>query len=169
MNPKFLYGFIGILLVGFAVLVFTSKQAETPRPGIAHNDKGRQHVEQKSYSASEPPTSGDHAAPVAWGVYETEQRDDQLIHNMEHGGIVVTYAPDISENELAQLKGLLAKPFSEPRFAPTKIVLAPRKLNKASIVLSSWNRSETLDTFNKEAVMTYVKRNLGKSPEPLAS
>ncbi len=90
MNPKFLYGFIGILFIGFAVLVVISKQSETPRPGVAHKDEGRQHVEQKSYSTNEPPTSGDHAEPVAWGVYETEQRDDQLIHNMEHGGIVVT-------------------------------------------------------------------------------
>lgn len=169
MNPKLLYGFIGILLIGFGVLVFTSKQSETPRPGVAQKDQGRQHVEQKSYTASEPPTSGDHASPVEWGVYETEQRDDQLIHNMEHGGIVVTYRPDTPMSELTELKQLLAKPFSEPGFAPTKIVIAPRETNKAPIVLSSWQRSESLETFNKETVMTYVKRNLGKSPEPLAS
>jgi len=169
MNPKLLYGFIAILLVGFAVLVFTSKQSETPRPGVAHVDKGREHVEQKDYAESEVPTSGPHASPVAWGVYETEQRDDQLIHNMEHGGIVVTYRPDTPESELSKLKLLLAKPFSEPGFAPTKIVIAPRKTNKAPIVLSSWQRSESLQSFNKQTVMTYVKRNLGKSPEPLAS
>jgi len=169
MNPKFLYGFLALLLVGFGALVIVNKQSETPRPGVAHADKGREHVEQKNYSGSELPTSGDHADPVAWGVYETEQRDDQLIHNLEHGGIVATYRPDISDNELSQLKQLLAKPFSESGFEPTKIVIAPRKLNEAPIVLSSWQRSEKLNTFNKETVMTYVKRNLGKSPEPLAS
>ncbi len=168
MNPKFLYGFIGILLVGFAGLVVVSKQSETPRPGVAHADEGRNHVEQKNYTEDEVPTSGDHAAPVAWGVYETEQRDDQLIHNLEHGGIVVTYRPDIPTNELGELKRLLSKPYSEPKFAPTKIVLAPRPANKEKIVLSSWQRSQSLDVYDKNLVINYVKRNLGKSPEPLA-
>jgi hypothetical protein len=169
MNPKFLYGFIGLLLIGFVGLVVVNKQTAPPRPGIAHSDKGRQHVEQKSYSTNEPPTSGDHADPIAWGVYETEQRDDQLIHNMEHGGIVVTYRPDLPQNELAQLRQLLSTPFSETGFEPKKIVIAPRKTNKAPIVLSSWQRSETLQSYDKQAIMTYTKRNLGKSPEPLAS
>lgn len=170
MNPKLLYGFIGILLVGFAALIVLSKQSEAPRPGIAHKDEGRQHVEQKNYSGSELPTSGAHAAsPVAWGVYDTDQRDDQLIHNLEHGGIVVTYRPDIPTNELTQLKQLLAEPFSEPGFEPKKIVIAPRKQNKAPIVLSSWLRSESLQNYDKATIIKYVKRNLGKSPEPLAS
>lgn len=168
MNPKFLYAFIGILLVGFAGLVVVSKQSETPRPGVAHADHGREHVEQKNYSGGELPTSGDHALPVAWGMYETEQRDDQLIHNLEHGGIVVTYRPDITTNELGELKRLLSKPYSEPKFAPTKIVLAPRSANKEKIVLSSWQRSQSLDAYDKSLVINYVKRNLGKSPEPLA-
>ncbi len=169
MNPKVLYGFIGILLVGFAVLVITDKQSETPRPGVTHSDKGREHVEQKNYSEEELPTSGPHASPVAWGVYAIEQRDDQLIHNLEHGGIVATYRPDIPKAELTKLTQLLSKPFSESGFEPTKIVIAPRKLNEAPIVLSSWQRSQKLNTFNKETVIMYVKRNLGKSPEPLAS
>lgn len=169
MNPKLPYGFIAVLLIGFGVLVFVDKKTETPRPGVAHEDKGREHVEQKSYTDSELPTSGPHASPVAWGVYETEQRDDQLIHNLEHGGIVVTYRPDTPEAELIKIKELLSKPFSEPGFEPTKIVVAPRESNKAPIVLSSWQRSETLQNYDKETVMTYVKRNLGKSPEPLAS
>lgn len=168
MNPKLLYGFIAVLFVGFAALVVVSKQSETPRPGVAHADEGRKHVEQKNYSESEVPTSGDHASPVAWGVYDTEQRDDQLIHNLEHGGIVVTYRPDIPTSELSELKRLLLKPYSEPKFAPTKIVLAPRPANKEKIVLSSWQRSQSLDVYDKGLVINYVKRNLGKSPEPLA-
>lgn len=169
MNPKVTYGLIGLLVIGFAALVIWNKQAETPRPGIAQKDLGRQHVEEKSYSSSQLPTSGPHASPVKWGVYESEQRDDQLIHNMEHGGIVVTYKPGISDTELSQLTRLLGSPFSEPKFAPTKIVLAPRSKNQSQIVLSSWRRSQSLETYNKETIIMYVKRNLGKSPEPLAS
>ena len=169
MNPKTMYGIIGVLIVGFAVLIVWSKQSETPRPGIAQKDLGRQHVEQKSYSTDQLPTSGPHASPLGWGVYETEQRDDQLIHNLEHGGIVVTYRPGISENDLSQLTQLLGKPFSEPKFAPTKVVLAPRSKNKSQIVLSSWQRSQSLENYDKETIIMYVKRNLGKSPEPLAS
>lgn len=53
MNPRLLYGFKGILLKPFAVLVIADKQSETPRPGHAHSDTGREHVKQSSYDDGE--------------------------------------------------------------------------------------------------------------------
>jgi hypothetical protein len=106
--------------------------------------------------------------PVSWGVYDTEVRDDQLIHNMEHGGIYISYQPSLPKEQVEKLKELLSAPFSDPQFQPRKIVLAPRVENKSPIELSSWRRSEALASYDQQKIKDYITRNLGKSPEPLA-
>lgn len=41
---------------------------------------------------SNPPTSGNHlSTPAAWATYQNELDDRQVVHNLEHGGIWVTY------------------------------------------------------------------------------
>ena len=98
----------------------------------------------------------------------TEVRDDQLIHNMEHGGIYISYQPSLPKEQVKKLKELLSAPFSDLQFQPRKIVLAPRVENKSPIELSSWRRSEALASYDQQKIKDYITRNLGKSPEPLA-
>ena len=160
-----------VVILGFTGAVIAAKAnkpPEPPRPGVEQSDHGREHVSSKEYGGDQPPTSGSHANPVAWGVYDTEVRDDQAVHNMEHGGIYVSYQPDLPQDQIEKLKGLLSAPFSNPEFKPTKIVLAPRQANKSPIELSSWRRSESLASYDQKKIEEYVMRNLGKSPEPLA-
>lgn len=162
---------LATVVVGFIEVIIVSKitaPPEPPRPGIEQADHGREHVSSKEYGGDQPPTSGSHANPVAWGVYDTEVRDDQVIHNMEHGGIYVSYQPDLPQDQIEKLKKLLSEPFSNPEFQPKKIVLAPRAANKSPIELSSWRRSEALASYDQKKIEEYITRNLGKSPEPLA-
>ena len=162
---------LATVVVGFIAVIIVSKitaPPEPPRPGIEQADHGREHVSSKEYGGDQPPTSGSHANPVAWGVYDTEVRDDQAIHNMEHGGIYVSYQPDLPQDQIEKLKGLLSAPFSNSEFKPTKIVLAPRQANTSPIELSSWRRSESLASYDQKKIEEYVMRNLGKSPKPLA-
>jgi hypothetical protein len=48
---------------------------------------------------SVPATSGQHwntaTSPGPWGVYSTAQRQERLLHNMEHGGIIIWYQPSL--------------------------------------------------------------------------
>ena len=162
-------GAILTVFVGTLVVIRINQTPEPPRPGIEQTDHGREHVEGQEYGGDEPPTSGNHASPVAWGVYMTEIRDDQAIHNMEHGGIYVSYRPDLPKEQIEKLTSLLSAPFADPKFQPKKILLAPRQANTSPIELSSWRRSESLQSFDKEKIQDYISRNLGKSPEPLAS
>ncbi len=162
---------LATVVVGFIAVIIVSKitaPPEPPRPGVEQADHGREHVSSKEYGGDQPPTSGSHTNPVAWGVYDTEVRDDQVIHNMEHGGIYVSYQPDLPQDQIEKLKKLLSEPFSNPEFQPKKIVLAPRAANKSPIELSSWRRSESLASYDQKKIEEYVMRNLGKSPEPLA-
>ena len=71
-----------------------------------------------------PPTSGDHwAAPAQCGFYEEEMRDETIVHNMEHGHIIMSY--NLTDpSDLSRLKDvhnglevsdswLVTRPYSE--------------------------------------------------------
>ena len=171
MKIRTLPAVLAVVILGFTGAVIAAKAnkpPEPPRPGVEQSDHGREHVDSKKYGGDQPPTSGAHANPVSWGVYDTEVRDDQLIHNMEHGGIYISYQPSLPKEQVEKLKELLSAPFSDPQFQPSKIVLAPRVENKSPIELSSWRRSEALASYDQQKIKDYITRNLGKSPEPLA-
>lgn len=163
---------LAIIAIGFTVAIVvarTNEPEQTPRPGSEQSDNGNEHVNEKEYGGDEPPTSGPHASPIAWGLYETEVRDDQVIHNMEHGGIYVSYNPELPQDQVDKLAALLFEPYSNPNFKPKKVILAPRAANTSPIILSSWLRSEKLQAFDQAKIEQYVIKNTGKSPEPLAN
>ena len=67
----------------------------TPLPGQKVPEMGREHIavgiSHTPYN-SNPPTSGSHYADTAnWGIHEGTIPDEYLIHNLEHGGVVVHY------------------------------------------------------------------------------
>lgn len=170
MKSKLFYGVLVLLVIGsLAAVLMTKKPAPQPRLGTEQADHGREHVASKTYGGDEPPTSGPHAAPVPWGVYTKELADVNTVHNLEHGGIYVSYRPDLPKAEIQQLQELLFKPFSDSIFRPSKVIMAPRAANKSPIILSSWGRDLRLNRFNKDTVMNYYLSNIGKSPEPSAS
>ena len=82
-----------LLLVGMAVFL---PKKEVVRIGQQYESEGQQHLssvdqEHAAYK-TDPPTSGAHyIQPAAWGTSESEIPDEQLVHNLEHGGVVITY------------------------------------------------------------------------------
>jgi hypothetical protein len=166
MNSKIFYGLLTVIVIGFLGFAVANKKPEPPRPGSEQADNGRTHVQSKEYGGEEPPTSGDHTEPLAWQVYKQEVPDANVIHNMEHGGVYISYSPDLPKEDIEKIDALFSRPFSNPKFTPSKAVVAPRSANKAPIVMSSWIRSQTFETFDEQAIMDYYLRNTGKSPEP---
>ncbi len=163
-----LYTSLVVITTLFFGGAFYIKSHETPRLGVAQEDFGGKHVQHKIYNGTEPPTSGDHAAPIAWGVYDTPQEDVNTLHNLEHGGIYITYTDSLPKNDLEQLKNLVDEPFSQNGFTPAKVIVAPRLDNDSVLTLSSWNRSLKLDKYDKQTIINYYNTNVNKSPEPLA-
>ena len=52
-----------------------------------------------------PPSSGPHyAQPAPWGVYPDSIKQTILVHNLEHGGIVIQYGPGISKDDIDKLQ-----------------------------------------------------------------
>lgn len=110
---------------------------------------------------SNPPTSGPHwPTPAAWGIYSDPLPDEQLVHNLEHGGIWVSYG-DVDAATRAKLEAYA-------RTYPEAIVLTPRPQNESWIVLASWGRLQKFDAFDEQRMTAFLSANLNKSPEKLA-
>ena len=109
----------GVILIVLALVVFSKPD---PSLGTAQPDKGGTHVQDGTdvrgsnpdAYGSLPATSGPHwADPDNWGVYTTPQAESQVVHNLEHGGIVVWYQPD----KLDAARRRPAHPVGEPAAA----------------------------------------------------
>ena len=160
-----------VIAVLGAAVVFGKDTVERIRLGNEQADNGRQHVSQTEapqYGESEPPTSGDHGDPVPKQAYTAELPDYNTIHNLEHGYVYITYRPDIPQEEVEKLTGLFSERSNE-EFSPAKVIMAPRAANESPIVLSSWRRSMTFDSYDEQQMMDYYLSNVNKSPEPAAS
>jgi|SRR3989344_767424 len=143
-------------------LVITLKN-QKPRPGEAVATQGQEHIAigaaHIEYN-SNPPTSGPHyEGPAKWGVSQTELPDEQLIHNLEHGGVWISYK-DIDEATKMELEEITK--------SGLKIILTPRAKNDIPIALASWGRIQKLQVFDKQAILDFIKANTSKSPEPFA-
>ena len=149
--------------LGYGV-VYLATRPEKPAPGTAFPILGRDHIPVGTFHPeynSNPPTSGWHyAGPADWGFYDEELPDEQLVHSLEHGGIWISYK-DIDEETKGKLKELGGR-------YPKSVITTPRAKNDAKIVLASWGRLQKFDQYDEEAIKSYIKANLNKSPEPLA-
>lgn len=171
MSNKVFIGVISLFVIGVFVFVITDNKPKVPRPGQVLPDHGRQHVSQnaKLYGGSEPPASGDHAEPLKWGVYTQEVSDINTIHNLEHGGVYISYRPDLPKDQIEKINRLFGSPFSRIGFQPSKAIVAPRATNVSPIMMTSWNRELKLNSFEEQTMYNYYFYNIGKSPEPSAS
>ncbi|MDP3948840.1 MAG: DUF3105 domain-containing protein [bacterium] len=162
-------GFWGVAVfiigsLGYGV-VYLATRPEKPAPGTAFPILGREHIPVGTFHPeynSNPPTSGSHYAKEAeWGVYQNELPDEQLIHNLEHGGIWISYKPNISPAIKIKLESI------GNRYKKA-VIVAPRAKNDSMIALASWGRLEKLDTLDEAEIINFIDANKNKSPEPLA-
>lgn len=154
-------GVIGGLGYG---LIYMGSRPDKSRPGEAFPSLGAQHIpsgaERPAYN-SNPPTSGGHyGQPAAWGVSYQELPDEQVIHNLEHGGIWIAYK-DIDEETRKKLE-IIGKN------NPGSVVVSPRSANDAPIALVAWTRLEKMNAYDEEKIINFIKANKNKSPEPIA-
>lgn len=108
---------------------------------------------------SNPPTSGPHFGNwhKEWKFYETELPTGGLIHNMEHGGVVLYYKPSVDEGTKAQLKD-----FTEDNF---KIIASANEDIPAQMTLAAWGVYELFDSFDEAKFKRFYKKHLNHGPE----
>lgn len=134
-----------------------------PNYSVAFPLLGREHIAEgvvyQNYN-SNPPTSGPHYAnPAIPKFYNEPLPDEQIVHNLEHGHIWVTYRPTVSQEIIAILK----------KFAGNNIIVTPRSANDFDIALIAWGR---LDKFNikngqidTQRIKNFILRYQNRGPE----
>lgn len=154
---------LAVIVGGMYWATTAAEKAQLNRPGEEINDLGVAHInatdDHDPYN-SNPATSGPHAGPAPMGFSEVELLEENAIHNLEHGGIWITYK-DLTDDEVDSLR-TIAKQY------PLSVVISPRPENDARVTLSSWNRRQEIDGVDEKAIVTYIRKNRNKSPEPLA-
>ena len=161
---------IGVAVIGVLLLVgvvaWSIQKAKQPVFGEAVPIQGQQHIaldqSHPPYN-SDPPTSGWHyAEPAEAGFYESSLPDEQLVHNLEHGHVIISYdcarVADC-EDVKTELRGLVG------RFQRWKIVAVARENADAAIALTAWGRIDKLDSYDEDRVDAFVKRWRNRGPE----
>lgn len=146
---------------GYLGYLYLSKVINIPEIGEPYSIEGANHVADgtRVEYKTNPPSSGNHYnTPANWGVYNHEIPDEAVVHNLEHGGIWISYQPTISKAEIKQLTDL-AKSYS------SKVILTPRAKNDSPIAIVSWGRIYKMDLFNEGAIRNFILKYKNTGPE----
>jgi hypothetical protein len=124
--------------------------------------QGRQHtsnINAKIPYNSFPPTSGEHYfVPAIWDQYDRPLSQVQVVHNLEHGGIVIQYGSRVPQSQLARITTFY-------RSDPNALLVAPLPALGNKIALTAWTHLGTLTKFNENAFTKFRDAFRYKGPE----
>ena len=73
-----------------------------------------------------PPASGPHdPTPLPAGIYDSPPDVYRTIHSLEHGAVIIWYAPGTTGKALDDLKAFYGQPASDADVGQAKIIIAP--------------------------------------------
>jgi Protein of unknown function (DUF3105) len=168
------FGVATLVVLVVVVLIARDKSAgEAPVGGDAgaagctgiqtHDVEGHTHVPAGTtvdYKTN-PPTSGDHYdTPADPGFYPGEVAPETLVHNLEHGQIVIWYRPNAPDDVIDDIKRLVDQ-------EPIATVAAPwRELAQPyNLALSAWGASESCAGVSQDVVDDFRARFQGRGRE----
>jgi hypothetical protein len=127
-----------------------------PSEGDAHVTPG-----QAVRYRTDPPTSGPHdPEPTPPGFYDRVQRQEKLVHSLEHGNIVIYYdRPDPAV--LVTLKKWAARYTGQW----SGVVVTPYPGIHRAIILTAWRHMLLLDEFDLVPAETFIDSFRGRGPE----
>ncbi len=109
-----------------------------------------------------PPTSGPHVpspgAPAIWNLYTEPIRQVSLIHNLEHGGIVVQYGSEVPPETVEQIRSWWKQD-------PEGLVVAPLPALGDQVSLTAWTQLLSCPGFSQEAFDAFRAQYLGQGVE----
>jgi hypothetical protein len=162
-----------LLTVIIVVAIFVSSAGkQTPTvidPGIPDNsvsypDQGRTHIPDGASHIpydSNPPSSGPHyQSPAPWGIYDQIVPDEIAVHNLEHGGIWITYKDATNTSLINQLKDIAGR-------YDDHILMSPRPDDETPIAIAAWGRVLELDTVDVGQIYNFIIRYRLHGPEPV--
>lgn len=159
---------VGIIFIS-ALIWWISRVSNITPPGDTFTTQGQEHVQldyQFIYN-SNPPTSGPHYFdPANWSIYDYEVNDKIFIHNLEHGGIWISYRPSVSAQAVNDLKRIVEQ------FGGSQIIMSPRSSNDTDIAVVAWTHvykfnltGDGLTDEQKEGIRNFYKALKNHGPE----
>lgn len=177
-------GAVAALLVAVGIGVSVSRPAlnRVRLPAEARDllpDEGRGHVAEGTRVdyRTDPPTSGAHydgtEVPAVYNRPVVHCPDDQgdepgvpcyekLVHNLEHGHVVVYYDPDrIPAEAMDHLLQLNARYQGDW----AAVLAVPRKDDRYVAILTAWRHWLRLERYDRALVDAFVNAYMGRGPE----
>ncbi|MCH8225675.1 MAG: DUF3105 domain-containing protein [Chloroflexi bacterium] len=130
-------------------------------PGVNHVAEGRT----VDYSTT-PPTSGEHWGRWAdCGFYEGGLPDELIVHNLEHGNIVVSYNVS-AELDIATLRSALDAISLAEEWGVTRFY---DKIPESMVVVAAWGRMTRMPIFDLDGMASFFAAYAGAlGPERIA-
>ncbi|MEM7125443.1 MAG: DUF3105 domain-containing protein [Chloroflexota bacterium] len=174
----FLLAAAGVLVLIVAYFLYLSFRGPVPVAGEeVFESQGNSHLanfgdrSNLEYNST-PPSSGPHYGNLAaWQVYEDPIRYEQLVHNLEDGGVVVYYQCEEACPELFEQLSASVQPYID---SGRHVILAPNdptwtpgggqpwhKDMGAPIALTAWGRVLKLDEYDADRIRSFIQRYEG--------
>jgi Protein of unknown function (DUF3105) len=156
-------GVVGAIVVGIALFLILRPDpwADVPDNSTVYSNQGQEHIQVGDdhipYN-SNPPTSGPHANSLSLDVYTQQFPDENIMHNLEHGHVWLSYR-DATDTEAIQLLTTLQQKY------PRIVLMTYRPENDNRIVAAAWTRLLLLDELDSDQVEAFINRWNNKSPE----
>jgi hypothetical protein len=102
-------------------------------------------------------------------VYTSPVSESQVVHNLEHGGIVIWYQPQqVSDDDVAELSDHVNDRVAQGIGGRFKYILAPWGGEDFGhpIAVTAWDFLLYLDAVDLEAINGFADAHYGDAPEP---
>ena len=167
--PVIIGGAIVAIIAAFIVVValdFRSGAAGGPPSGVQDIDVGEagQHTEGEVNYDQSPPAGGVHNP--AWqnaGYYSEPIRNETAVHTMEHGGVWITYRPELPQGQVDELREI-----ADSREC---VLVSPYPDLGPPVVASAWGKQIELEGADDPALNRFIGTYLRgeQTPEPGAA
>ncbi len=158
-----------IVIVAVLMMIRSSQLPDVDVNAVADNSVtfpilGQTHIPEGSprpnYN-SNPPTSGDHYVyAIPAGVYDQSPPDENLVHNLEHGHIWLSYR-DADDSEVISALSSIQEQF------PNWVIVTHRPDNDSRIAVAAWGRLLSLDAPDEDQTMAFILRYRNQAPESI--
>lgn len=127
--------------------------------------EGENHVpigERVTYR-SNPPHSGAHYGTTTNpGFYRSQIPDEVIVHNLEHGHVILYYKPGALNGEEEAYITTLTKSHTATWAA---FLAVPRPEMDSPLVLAAWRHLLPMETLDREVVEAFIDQFIGRGPE----
>ena len=122
--------------------------------------QGRNHVTGSVQYRIDPPAGGNHSASAAEPMVYSDRvpPDEQVVHAMEHGDIVLWYRPETSPGLVDELRSLADRYRDD-------VLVVPRPSIRTTVAATAWHRRLLCPEFEPEALERFIRSFRDKGPE----